>query len=127
MNASIINSRTVLVVDDDADMRLYLRGCLQTLGFPDVLEATNGAEALQLTRTLHVDLVISDVFMPHVDGYALCESLKAHEQNAGTPVLLISGESDAARLKSAGADAFLVKPFNTSMLEESIAPLLSLR
>ncbi len=124
MDASKLQTRTVLVVDDDADMRLYLRGCLRTLGLSDVLEAADGAEALQLARTLHIDLVISDVVMPRVDGYTLCESLKARDQNEAIPILLISGESDAARLLSTGADAFLAKPFNASMLEKSIMPLL---
>lgn len=120
MDSLTLHPRTVLVVDDDADMRLYLRGCLRTLGLSDVLEAGDGEEALQLARTVHIDLVISDVFMPRVDGYTLCESLKADVQSDAIPVLLISGEADAERLASAGADAFLAKPFNATMLEESI-------
>ena len=123
MDPFTLHPRTVLTVDDDADMRLYLRGCLRTLGLSDVLEAADGAEALEVAHTVRVDLVISDVFMPRLDGYGLCKSLKANAMHESIPILLISGEADAERLGSTGADAFMTKPFNATMLEERITQM----
>lgn len=113
--------RTVLIADDDADMRLYVRSCLRGLGCTQVLEAEDGVEALHLLRSVAVDLVISDVMMPRLDGAALCHTLKADPALKAIPVVLISGEVDR-RLPE--ADACLAKPFNAEMLHTCISPFL---
>jgi len=116
---------TVLIVDDDADMRLYLCGCVRRFGrWPlQILEAADGMEALLLVRTMPVDLVISDVVMPRLDGAALCRMLKADVALAAVPFVLISGEATDV-LPDAGADAFLTKPFNTEQMAAVLRPLL---
>ena len=113
---------TVLVVDDEPDMRLYLRACLGAFGVGVVLEAADGVEALRLARTPGVAAVISDVRMPGLDGIALCEALKADVATVGIPVLLISGETPGP---SSCADGFLAKPFNASGLREHVDRLLA--
>jgi CheY-like chemotaxis protein len=115
---------TVLIVDDDADMRLYLRSCLETLGsrIARVLEAADGLTALRLARSGAVDLVISDVVLPGLSGRTLCEAIRADARLSGIPVLLISGEDDAARTDA--ADAFLAKPFNAQQLLAALEGLL---
>ena len=118
-------ARTVLIVDDDADMRLYLRGCLRSLGLADVLEANSESEAMQLVQTLHIDLVISDILMEDGDGYALCEALKTSGESEAVAVVLISGEVDWERLGAVCADAFLAKPFNAASLEDTLERVLS--
>ena len=114
---------TVLVADDDADMRLYLTGCLQGFGQVTltVTEAVNGREALLLARTLAFDLIISDVVMPGLDGLAFCRALKADPRTAAIPFLLISG---ATRAPPPCADAFLEKPFNAAGLRTHVERLL---
>jgi CheY-like chemotaxis protein len=112
-------SWTVLVADDDADMRLYLRGCLRGLGAARVLEAADGHEALRLAPA--ADLVVSDVLMPGLDGVALCRALKADESTRAIPVLLVSGETAAP----ACADGFLEKPFNAAGLRGEVERLLA--
>lgn len=117
---------TVLVVDDDADMRLYVRTCLGVAVTGVVLEAADGDEALRLARAEGPDLVISDVVMPGLDGEALCRALRADPATAGIPLLLVSGE---ARLVAAGApptcaDGSLAKPFNAARLRAAVARLL---
>ena len=114
----------VLIVDDDADMRLYLRSCLRTLsgyGSVRVHEAADGREALHLAHALLPDLVISDVFMPGLDGEALGDALKADARTAPIPLLLISGET---RPFPPCANGFLQKPFNASRLRTEVVRLL---
>lgn len=107
--------RTVLLVDDDADMRLYLRSCLRSLVFPfdRVLEAADGLEALRLLRAESVDLVISDIGLPGLDGRRLTRAIRDDARLGHVSVLLISGETAIA---DGGADGFLTKPFNSHQL-----------
>lgn len=117
------DSLTVLVADDDADMRLYLTGCLQSfVAALTVTEATTGREALVLARTLAFDLIISDVVMPGLDGLALCRALKADVRTASIPFLLVSGET---RGPPDCADGFLEKPFNAAGLRVHVERLLA--
>ncbi|HTK53928.1 MAG TPA: response regulator [Gemmatimonadaceae bacterium] len=105
----------VLIVDDDADMRLYLRSCLRGLASPfqRVLEAADGLEALRLLRSVAVSLVISDVALPGLDGRRLTRAIRDDAALSHVTVLLISGETV---LGDSYADGFLSKPFNTHQL-----------
>lgn len=116
-----LSTLTVLVADDDADMRLYLRVCLQRMGAARVLEAADGHEALTLASG--ADLVVSDVRMPDLDGVALCRALKADARTHSLPVLLVSGEG--ALPPGSGAGGFLAKPFNAAVLRAEVARLLA--
>jgi CheY-like chemotaxis protein len=111
---------TVLVADDDADMRLYLARCLHGMGAHRILEAADGRQALHLARALLPDLIISDVVMPGLDGEALGDALKSDVQTAKIPFLLISGEPSPPR----GGDGFLPKPFNATRLRTEVMRLL---
>lgn len=113
--------RTFLVVDDDPDMRLYLRSCLRGADADRVLEAGDGIEALALART-GVEVVISDVVLPRLDGYGLCRAIKADPELRAIPVLLISGEDDVFPA-DVGADGFLRKPFNAGQLRTALRNL----
>ena len=106
---------TVLIVDDDPDMRLYLRSCLRGLGSPfqRVIEAGDGLEALRLVRSAAVSLVISDVALPGLDGHRLTRAIRDDAALSHVTVLLISGETVLA---DNNADGFLSKPFNTHQL-----------
>ena len=106
---------TVLIVDDDADMRLYLRSCLRGLAsrFQRVIEAADGLEALRLVRSVAVSLVISDVALPGLDGRRLTRAIRDDAALSHVAVLLISGETV---LGDSHADGFLSKPFNTHQL-----------
>src|SRR6476661_2157993 len=107
--------QTVLIVDDDADMRLYLRSCLRGLAaaFERVIEAADGLEALRLVRSGGVSLVISDVALPGLDGRRLTRAIRDDAALGHVAVLLISGETV---LGDSSADGFLTKPFNTHQL-----------
>jgi CheY-like chemotaxis protein len=122
-----VRAPTVLIVDDDLDMRLYLRGCLRGLGgaVGRVIEAGDGVEALRLVRADAVGLVISDVALPLMDGRALRQAIREDAAHAHLPVLLISGEPESA-VRVRPDDAFLPKPFNARELLAAVKSLMDL-
>ena len=111
---------TILVADDDPEMRAYIR---RSLRGARVVEAASGTEALAQARdgTPGPDLVIADVRMPGLDGYALCMALHADAATAAIPVLIVSGEQPQT---TGCADGFLAKPFNAAGLRAAVAGLL---
>jgi CheY-like chemotaxis protein len=120
-----VNATTILIVDDEPDMRLYLRGCLRGLGAAagPLIEASDGVEALRRVRADGVALVISDVVLPLMDGLALRQAIREDPVHAYLPVLLISGEPDAVLLYGP-EDAFLAKPFNAGELLAAVSGLM---
>jgi CheY-like chemotaxis protein len=122
-----VNALTILIVDDDTDMRIYLRGCLRGLGEAagPVIDAADGVEALRWVHAHGVGLVISDVVLPRMDGLELRQAIRADPVHADLPVLLISGEPEAALL-SGPCDAFLAKPFNARDLLAAVRHLVNL-
>ncbi|MEI9940093.1 MAG: ATP-binding protein [Pseudomonadota bacterium] len=107
----------ILVADDNADMREYI---VRLLGQHWTVEAvSDGLEALQAIRRAAPDLIISDVMMPHLDGFGLIRELRLDPQTASIPTILLSaraGEEATAEGLRAGADDYLVKPFSASAL-----------
>jgi CheY-like chemotaxis protein len=122
-----VSALTILIVDDDPDMRIYLRGCLRGLGEAagPVIDAADGIEALRRVRADGVGLVISDVVLPRLDGLELRRAIREDFVHAHLPVLLISGEPEAALL-SGPDDAFLAKPFNARELLAAVRYLMNL-
>jgi CheY-like chemotaxis protein len=115
---------TVLIVDDDSDMRLYVRGCLRYLGenVDRVIEAGDGEKALFVLQTDVVHLVITDVVLPRLDGYGLCRAIKDDPLTRDVAVLVVSGEEKGPAAQ-ATADGFLEKPFNAQQLREAVDKL----
>jgi PAS domain S-box-containing protein len=117
----------VLVADDNADMRGYLQRLLEP--DHDVITCGDGEAALQLVREREPDLLLTDVMMPKLDGFALLRALRADRLSARTPVILLSARAgDEARIEGlqAGADDYLTKPFNTRELLARVAGTLAL-
>ena len=105
--------RRVLLADDNADMRDYVRRLLAGQGYA-VEAVADGAAALAAMRAHLPDLVLSDVMMPKLDGFGLLEAVRRDPTLAGTPVILLSaraGEEAKIEGLAAGADDYLVKPF----------------
>ena len=113
---------TVLIADDDTDMRLYLRSCLRGMGpgIGQVLEAADGLEALAIVQSGGVDVVICDVVMPRLGGYGLTRAIRDDPELRDLRMLLISGEAIGV---SVPPDGFLAKPFNASQLEAALFEL----
>lgn len=116
---------TILIVDDEPDMRLYLRSCLRRLGMNvgRVLEAADGLEALPLLRSSNVDLLITDVVLPRLDGHGLWRAIKEDPALQHVPVLVISGQYGLPTAEL-GGDGFLAKPFNAHQLKAALEPLM---
>ncbi|MEM5786645.1 MAG: ATP-binding protein, partial [Syntrophobacteraceae bacterium] len=107
----------ILVADDNADMRDYLRRILS--GQYEVLTASNGKEALSLAIERLPDLILSDIMMPEIDGFGLLRSVRANEKTKLIPVILLSahaGEEAKVVGLEAGADDYLIKPFSAREL-----------
>ena len=113
----------ILIVDDDPDIRQVLRLLLQ--GLYSVTEAADGAEAVRLIQEQKdTDLIILDVMMPGMDGYAVCDALRAY---TNAPVLFLtakSAEADRISAYRSGGDDFLSKPFSQDELLAKVTSLL---
>jgi signal transduction histidine kinase/DNA-binding response OmpR family regulator len=119
---------TILVVEDNAELRGFIRTHLQ--GRFRVVDAADGQQGLELARRLLPDLVLSDVMMPGLDGYALCRALKEDPETDFIPVILLTAraatEDRLTGLREA-ADAYLTKPFQVEELTIQIDNLIGLR
>jgi two-component system, chemotaxis family, chemotaxis protein CheY len=119
-------SQVILAVDDSASMRQMVRFTLESAGFK-VVQAADGVEALEFARANEVDLVLTDVNMPRMDGITLVRELRALASYKFTPMLVLTTESGSdtkQRGKQAGATGWIVKPFSPEQLISTIARVL---
>ena len=117
---------TILTVDDTASMRQMISYTLSSVGY-DVVQASDGVEALKLAQERKVDLVIADVNMPNMDGISLVKSLRALGDYRFTPILMLTTESQQTQRdqgRSAGATGWIVKPFNPEQLINIVRKVL---
>ncbi len=115
---SMLNGRTVLVVDDSASIRSLIDRALTKAGF-QVVMAENGREALDLLGRCSPDMVLSDLHMPVMDGLALCKIVHSNKEFSQIPFIIMSSDDDRAKMRQLleyGASAYLVKPFNIDQL-----------
>lgn len=120
--------RLLLVVEDNDDLRTFISKCLQE-DFR-ILEARHGEEGLEIATASIPDLVVSDVMMPHMDGYELCRKLKADERTSHIPIILLTVRAaleDRVEGFQTGADDFITKPFNMHELLVRVKNLIRQR
>lgn len=118
--------KKILVVEDDAELVELLRFNLKKAGFA-VGTASDGIEAIKKARSLLPDLVLLDLMLPELDGFAVCEVLRRDPNLAHTPVIMLTAlSSQLARLAGmeAGANEYMVKPFSPKQLISRIETLL---
>lgn len=119
--------KTVLLVDDSAALRLVAGQLLTAAGY-QVLEADDGNKALQLLDGRKIDLIITDVYMPELDGLALIKQVKQLSAYRFTPIMLLTREAaDGPKLQAQllGAKAWVVKPFSAPQLLQAVAKIVS--
>ena len=112
----------VLVVDDDSDIRELLSDVLQARGY-EVIQADGGSEALKKAVKDKPDLIILDVLMPEVDGFAVIKSLKENPETDKIPVVILTGlpaEQGEQVAMKAGINHYIPKPWTTEGLELSL-------
>lgn len=119
---------TILIVDDNEDIRSYLRVLLA--GQYYVIEASDGQNGLRLAKESVPDLIVSDVMMPVMDGLTFCSKIKEDEVTSHIPVILLTARSEESQRIEGyehGADAYLTKPFSSHLLLARISNLLQAR
>jgi DNA-binding response OmpR family regulator len=118
--------KTVLVVDDHRHLRALVRASLESAGF-NVLEATDGDEALASVRTARPDLIVLDIMMPRVSGWEVIADLLAERSTDEIPIVFISARTEVAdRLRAfdLGAQGYITKPFDPDALVETVSTVL---
>ncbi len=118
----------ILIVEDDKDIRDYLKSCLENSY--KIITAANGKRGITKAIKNIPDLIISDVMMPMVNGIELCNTLKIHELTSHIPIILLTAKGDdESELEGleAMADDYMTKPFKSRILETRIANLIALR
>lgn len=113
---------SVLIVDDDRMIRIVAREALESAGWT-VEEAVNGRDAVTAFQRIHPDIVLLDVMMPELDGFAACKAIRQLPDGAHTPVLIMTGLTDydsIAQAYEAGATDFVTKPLHGLLLTHRI-------
>ena len=119
---------TLLIVDDNSDMRRYIRSLLKQEY--KLLEAENGKKAIEIIESEHVDLIISDLLMPEMDGLELSKRVKANLETSHIPFLILTAvcsEENEKICYSVGVDEYLCKPFDADIFKYRIRNILALR
>jgi signal transduction histidine kinase/DNA-binding response OmpR family regulator len=119
---------SILIVEDDHDLRAYLKNCLQKKY--KVIEANNGVEGLKKATANLPDIIVADVMMPEMDGIEMCKRLKANQETSHIPVLILSAKT-AQEQQNEGLDAgawdYITKPFNTQSILKKIDNIIESR
>lgn len=113
----------ILVVDDFPTMRRIIRNLLKDLGFENVDEAEDGAQALEKVRNATFDLIVSDWNMPNMDGLEMLKTIRQDPDLSTLPVLMVTAEAKKENIiaaAQAGANGYVVKPFTAATLEEKL-------
>ncbi len=122
-------SQTILVVDDSPTVVKFVSFSLKNKGF-NVVTACDGMDAVEKISNMtgEVDLVITDLNMPNLDGYGLIDTLRHNEKFSETPIIILTSEEaeeDKERGITVGASSYLVKPFKSALLLSEVSKYLN--
>lgn len=124
---AVDKAMSILVVDDYKTMLRIVRNLLKQLGFDNVDEATDGAQALEKLRTKNYGLVISDWNMEPMTGYELLREVRSDSQLKDLPFIMVTAESKTDNViaaKKAGVNNYIVKPFNAATLKSKLTAVI---
>jgi two-component system, chemotaxis family, chemotaxis protein CheY len=119
-------SKTILVVDDSSSLRQVVNMSLTRAGY-EVIEACDGQDALTKLDGRKINLIVSDVNMPRMDGITFVTQVKQHPRYKFTPVIMLTTEGQDAKKeqgRAAGAKAWIVKPFSPPILLDAVSKLV---
>jgi len=117
----------VLIVDDFATMRKVVRNLLKQVGYEDIVEAEDGVMALKALKSQKIDVIVSDWNMPNMTGLELLKAVRADEDLAKTPFLMVTAEAlqdNVVAAVKAGVNNYIVKPFTAEVLNEKIKKIM---
>jgi CheY-like chemotaxis protein len=120
-------TNAVLIVDDEREFTFIAGEILKSRGI-EVIEAHDGAQALQALQTFNPNVILMDMMMPGMDGMSLIQILQTKEEWSSIPVIMVSARvfpEDRENARLAGIDAFLEKPFSAQELQDAIHPYLN--
>ena len=120
-----MTKQTVLVVDDDADIRAFLKINFESWGF-EVVTAEDGAEAVASAADIDADLIPLDMNMPSVSGFEAARQIRATEKHSKTPIIAVTAHTstgDMDEAYQAGCDAVVTKPINPQKLSQAVTDL----
>ena len=125
----VMSEMRALIVDDSSVMRKIVERSLRQAGLDPLLvhEAGSGTEALEVLKAQTVDLILSDINMPAMDGLEFLRQMRAQNLARGVPVVMITTESSEEHVKQAiqaGARAYIRKPFTAEQVKERVLPLV---
>lgn len=118
--------KKLLIVDDEDGVRALVRMTLDN-GLYEIIEASEGLEALDLAREYHPDLVLLDVMLPDVSGMDVCRKIKDDPELSSTTVVMLTARaqtSDVGDAEEAGADGYFTKPFSPIALTRKVESIL---
>ena len=125
-NETVRRQPVILVADDDLVMRCTMGGVLRESGYA-ILEAEDGLQAIALATARRPDVIVLDLIMPGLDGYAVCERIRAMPELADTPILVLTGLDDTQAIVRAfeiGATDFATKPLSAPLLSHRVRFML---
>ena len=117
----------ILVVDDSSTMRRIIKNTLLRVGYPDIIEAENGIDALTKLKENHIDLILTDWNMPEMDGLTFVKSVRSSDSFSHIPVIMVTTESAKTEVVEAlkeGVNDYVVKPFTPEALKEKTSKFL---
>lgn len=118
----------ILVVDDFSTMRRIIKNLLRDLGFTNVEEADDGKTALPILKTGRIDFLVTDWNMPGMTGIDLVKTVRADENLAHIPILMVTAEAKREQIiaaAQAGVNGYVVKPFTAATLKEKIEKIFA--
>jgi len=125
----VSSKKTILIADDSPTMRAMLVSTIESLGDYRIVEASSGFEALRLLPREKVDLILTDINMPDINGLELISYLRNNSNYLTIPVIIISTEGsqkDIDKGKLLGANEYLIKPIDHSKLQALLVSYLSI-
>ena len=120
-----MTKQTVLVVDDDADIRVFLKINFESWGF-EMVTAEDGAEAAASAADIDADLILLDMNMPSVSGFEAARQIRATEKHSKTPIIAVTAHTSTGNRDEAyqaGCDAIVTKPIDPQKLSQAVTDL----
>ena len=125
---SAMNGRKVLFVEDSLTMRRIIANSLKQVGFESIIEAENGADAMEKLAGQAIDLVVTDWNMPEMNGAELVQVLRSLPQYQEVPIVMVTTrgmQEDVITAMKLGVNGYIIKPFTPEVLGEKIKSVLN--